>query len=62
VRAINGSIRLCEERLRRSNPESFVKGWVASLALAMTGMGGRSPDPLARNDGVTYSPGFSGPS
>jgi hypothetical protein len=31
--------RHCEERLRRSNPESFPRPWIASLALAMTVMG-----------------------
>jgi len=47
--AYNRIGRHCEERKRRSNPESFLQdGWIASRSLSS---GAHSRDPLARNDG-----------
>jgi hypothetical protein len=40
--SVHVSHRHCEERLRRSNPESFRGSWIAWLALAMTVMGMRA--------------------
>ena len=44
--------RHCEERQRRSNPESRPRLWIASRSLSS---GARSRDPLARNDRCAYT-------
>jgi hypothetical protein len=46
--SIHVSHRHREERLRRSNPESFPRPWIALRSLSS---GARSRDPVARNDG-----------